>query len=94
MGFNSEKNHDLQDVNVDKKSSIPQEVGNVGNSVTEEPKAVFHWKQVKPSEKCPLCGTLAVEYEVTLDDETLLRRCSTCFNDLRKKYTNVEWSKC
>jgi hypothetical protein len=90
-GFISEKNHDLQDVNMDKKPSIPQEVGAVGNSVTEEAKAVFRWKQVKPSEKCPLCGKLAVEYEISIDKDTFLRRCSVCYNLMRTKFIKAKW---
>jgi len=91
IGFISEKKEDLQEANVEKKALIPQELGTVGNSVTNQPKAVFRWRRVKPSEKCPLCGVLAVEFEISIDKDTLLRRCAACFSELRTKFSNAEW---
>jgi len=41
------------------------------------------YRRVPPAERCPLCGKLAVEYEITDLDGTVLRRCAACFEDMR-----------
>jgi len=86
IGFVSEKKRDLREQKSEKNTNIPLEISNIGNTVT-----AWLWRQVKPSEKCELCGSFPVEYEITMDDGSVLRRCPKCFNDMRTKFVKVAW---
>jgi len=51
----------------------------------------YHYLRVPPGEKCELCGAHPVEYEIQIDDGSILRRCSNCFEELRRMFTAVKW---
>jgi len=53
---------------------------------------LFIWRHIKPAERCELCGKAPVEYEVEdALDGTILRRCKSCFDEMRRKFANAEW---
>ncbi len=59
---------------------------------TAKSKLGFLWRLIPPEEPCEYCGRAPVEYEATnLSDKSVLRRCSSCFNDLRHNFNKVEW---
>jgi predicted transcriptional regulator len=49
------------------------------------------YRQVKPAEPCELCGEHPVEYEILIDDDSVLRRCLQCFSELRHSFTKVKF---
>jgi len=59
--------------------------------IEESPEFVWYYKQIKPSEKCKLCGKSPVEYLIETDYNTTLRRCESCFKELRKKFRKVKF---
>jgi hypothetical protein len=73
-----------------KETRTPQELGTLGNLV-EKPTYVY--KHVKPAEPCELCGQLAVEWEITAPDGSVIRRCNACFVKMQARFTFKEESK-
>lgn len=55
------------------------------------PELVFYYRQVKPSEPCELCGKHPVEYSIYAENNTTLKRCKSCFEDMRKKFRKVKF---
>jgi len=47
---------------------------------------VILYRRIKPSEPCEECGQRAVEYELRIEDGSILRKCEQCFEKMRKKF--------
>jgi len=56
---------------------------------SSQTKAVYH--KIPPAEPCEQCGVHATEYEATLKDGSVLRRCPSCFQKLRSLLRGVEF---
>jgi hypothetical protein len=53
--------------------------------------ASFSYERVKPAEPCELCGVFAVEYKIVSPDGTSLRRCASCFKQMRDTHVKAVW---
>ncbi|MBS7637012.1 winged helix-turn-helix transcriptional regulator [Candidatus Bathyarchaeota archaeon] len=64
----------------------------LGFSDVPRGKCLFLWRRIPPTEKCELCGELAVEYEIRMaDSNNILRRCQNCFDKMRLAFGSSEW---
>lgn len=64
----------------------------LGFSDIQRGKRLFLWRRIPPTEKCELCGELAVEYEIRMaDSNNILRRCQNCFDKMRLAFGSSEW---
>ena len=71
---------------------LPEKVSPKLGGVSKVPKKqVYRYRQIPPEEKCEKCGELATEYVIQTSDGTVLRRCQTCFNQMKTMFTNVEF---
>ncbi|MEM3550823.1 MAG: bifunctional DNA primase/polymerase [Candidatus Bathyarchaeia archaeon] len=65
---------------------------NLGFQNIPNGKGLFLWRRILPSEKCELCGQLAVEYEINhVNAQQILRRCQSCFNHMHQIFTKATW---
>lgn len=49
-----------------------------------------HYRRIKPAEPCEQCEQHPVEYEIQLEDGSVLRRCPACFQKLRSLLAGVK----
>jgi len=59
--------------------------------VVESPEYVYYYRQIKPSERCRYCSQFPVEFLIKTEWGTILRKCRSCFDDMRKKFTKVKF---
>jgi hypothetical protein len=90
--------HQIINKKDEEKIFIPEGGGNLPpgrgiNILKEIPveSGVFFFVRVPPAEPCELCGAHSVEFEIKTDDGAVLRRCLSCFEEMRRSFMKVRW---
>lgn len=85
---NGETEHQTKNV-LDQKPLDPIFKFSKFNKPIEPP--TFLYRRISPAEPCELCGAHPVEYIIKTDDGGILRRCPSCFREMRNMFTKVKW---
>jgi putative DNA primase/helicase len=56
-------------------------------------KLAFKWQQIPVAERCEKCGKRLVEHIIKTNTGEELRRCQTCFNEMRKTLLNITFRR-
>ena len=93
-GLNNSNEGDSKNIFSSRWGYLPPGAGknifDVFRELPTEP-GVFFYQRIPPAEPCELCGAHPVEYIIKTDDGTVLRRCPSCFREMRNMFIKVRW---
>jgi len=93
-GLNNSNEGDSKNIFSSRWGYLPPGAGknifDVFRELPTEP-GVFFYQRIPPAEPCELCGAHPTEYIIKTDDGSILRRCSSCFEELRRLCVKVKW---